>query len=269
MKKVYIAGSTGNLGSVIKRQLQKKKKYHVFSKRIDLTSLKKTFQYLSKIKPDYIINCAGLASIELCEKRKNLAKNLNINIPKNLFYYTKKNNIKLIHISTDHIYNSKNKKKNTEKNFKILNFYAKTKYEGEKKISNNKNTLIIRTNFFGKCKKNNTLVDWLLSTNKKKIQLYNNIFFSPLHISSLAKIIIKIITSKKAGIFNIGSRNGISKSDFLEKIIKNKKLNLKYIICKYKNKNWKRPNYMSMNINKFEKNFNIKLPHIEKEIKKI
>ena len=111
------------------------------------------------------------------------------------------------------------------------------------------------------------------SSNKNIIvDLFKDIYFSPLYIKSLVKIIIKLIPSKKIGIFNIGSRDKISKSNFILLVAKKLKIKLRYNLINYsefKKTNTKRPKNMSMNIKKFEKEFNIKLPYVKNEIKKL
>jgi len=267
MKKIFIAGATGQLGSYLKIQL--KKKYRLFTKKIDL-SKKSAIKNLKNINPDIIINCAGLTDIEKCERFKKFALKLNKNIPENLAKFVLTFDKYLIHFSTDHVYDSKINKKNSEKDLNIRNFYAKSKYLGEI-AAKNKNTLILRTNFFGNSPKKKGLIHWIFESEKKgkKISLYKNIFFSPLHISTLSKIIIKIIPRKIYGTYNLGSRNGMSKAKFIEELIKFKKLNIRYKIMNYKNKLLRRPKNMIMNINKFEKKFKLKLPELKNEINKL
>jgi dTDP-4-dehydrorhamnose reductase len=270
MIKIYLAGSTGQLGSSLKELILKQKKYKLITKRIDLTKKTKTKFFLEKINPDIIINCSGLTNIEECQKNKRKALLLNSNIPKNLSSFCLNNNKYFIHISTDHLYDSLIKENNNEKNKLIRNFYAKSKYLGECNAKN-ENSLIIRTNFFGHLKKRKGLVYWIEQSAKKNkdIILYKNIYFSPLYIITLCKIILKIIPKKITGIFNIGSNKGMSKSNFIKKIIKKKNIKIKYKVTNYKYTDIRRPKNMLMNVKKFENKFLIKLPNLKDEISKI
>ena len=195
---------------------------------------------------------------------------LNSNIPKNLSNFCLSNKKYFIHISTDHLYDSFNKENNNEKNKTIRNFYAESKYLGECNASN-ENSLIIRTNFFGHLKKRKGLVYWIEQSAKKNkdIILYKNIYFSPLYITTLCKIILKIMPQKISGTYNIGSNNGMSKSEFIKKLISKKNIRIKYKEVEYKNSNIRRPKNMAMNIQKFEDKFLIKLPNLRDEILKI
>lgn len=77
------------------------------------------------------------------------------------------------------------------------------------------------------------------------------------------------MTSKKRGTYNLGSINKISKKDFAIQIFRKLNINTSYDEVKINKFNVKRPLDMSMNCNKFIKDFKIKLPKIENEIKKL
>ena len=162
-------------------------------------------------------------------------------------------------------------KKGNEYNKPIIqNEYTRQKVNCEKECLKN-NSLVIRINFINKNKRN--LLGWLVSSVKKnkKLILFKDIKFNPLRSATIAKIIFKIIKSgnyKKTGLYNLGSSNGISKSKFCLKVFKYLKKKVNYQILSsdgfFK---CKRPKNMIMNIKKFERNFNFKLPKIESEIK--
>ena len=135
--------------------------------------------------------------------------------------------------------------------------------------------IVIRTNFIGKQStvKKISLTDWVYLNIKKNKIIYGfkNIFFNPVHISTISKILIKIINKKKlTGIFNLGSRNYISKNDFIKIFLKkSKKLKLlKSINYKRNNLLATRPLNMVMNSNKIEEKLSIRLPTIHNEINK-
>ena len=162
-----------------------------------------------------------------------------------------------------------------KKKTKPVNFYGFSKLEGEKYFSNI-NSIILRTNFIGKKEKikKNTLSDWIIENLKKRTQIkvFKNIYFSPLHTSTLIDIIEKIMFKKIEGVYNLGSKNKISKADFASLLCSKLKYSLSLLkVKKYSSKNLiaKRPSDMSMNIKKFEKNFCIKLPLVKQEVSKL
>ena len=278
-KKILIFGAYGFLGRSISKEL--KKQYTIFrqgrkkSAQISLkfNSLSKVKKIIQKINPHCIINLIGSTSVNKCEN-KTYAYNSNIKPIKLIVDSLKSLKISsskcyLLHISTDQVYNGDGP--NKENKIKPINNYSLSKLKGEKHATK-VHSLILRTNFFGKSLDSNTLVDWLYDSLKKNkiISGYYNILFSPLHVNTLSKIIIKILNQRKKGIFNVGSKNSISKYDFLKLVAKQLKLNTKKIVKRRYEKNIylaKRPLNMSLNIKKFERVFKIKLPLVNREIK--
>lgn len=275
--KILILGCSGRLGGYLKKKLDSRKHkfiYHEGKTDYDLSDESTVFKYLKKKNPDTIINAVAISDVEYCENNPIESFKINTILPKNLSNWVNYNNRFLIHISTDHIYDGKFLK-DENNSLKLKNIYALTKYYGEWYASKCKST-ILRTNFFGKTIDHSTasFSDWLCSNldSKKKLLLYDNIFFNPVHISTLGFIIEMIINNPKYGIFNVGSKNGISKYNFGRilnelKGCKNKKI----IAIKYKvSENLiNRPYDMRTNVSRFEKAYNLNLPQIKAEIKKV
>jgi dTDP-4-dehydrorhamnose reductase len=106
---------------------------------------------------------------------------------------------------------------------------------------------------------------------KKKFYLFKDVYFNPLRIDTICKIIKDIILEKKfkiKGVYNLGSKGFMSKSDFAIYFAKKIKIYKKNYSLKEINSvlKIKRPNNMIMDVKKFEKKFNIKLPKIKDEI---
>lgn len=277
--KILILGSSGFLGKLIYKKL--KNDFNVTNnglnrKRISLVSFKKTNKLILNINPDLIINCAALTNIDQCEKFPKKSYDVNVKVVKNIFKVKKENNLKFffIQFSTDSLYDYKTNINNKETNIpRINNIYSKHKNLVEKLCLKNK-SLIFRTNFFGKYK--NNITNWIyketISKNNKVINLFDDINFSPLRATKIAEIISYILKKgyyNKIGIYNLGSRNGLSKYNFailfLKKLnfFKEKKIN-KVKSSKYVKV--KRSKNMKMSVVKFEKNFKIKMNTLNKEI---
>lgn len=284
--KILILGSSGKLGSELFNIL-KKKKFKVFNSGVkkrnnNLTSLNNLKKIILKRNYNVIVNCLSYPNIDLCEKNKRKAKLVNYNVVDNLIFLKKKLNLnyKLIQISTDHLYDSKLRIKNNEKSkIKINNYYTYTKYLAEKIALKNKE-IVLRTNFFGELKnKKKTFSSWVIDSfkNKKKFYLADDVFFSPLSLSTLTDIICKIIKNhnKLNGLYNLGSKGIISKKEFA--ILFAKKLNIYNQNYEIRNidkiTKVKRSKNMIMDSSKLEKklkiNINLIKNEIYKEIKKI
>ncbi len=223
---------------------------------------------------DIIINTIGLTSIEQCQEDPLLAKNVNVQTAKNIAIACAKNNTKLIHISTDHLFDGSKKIVAEDEKPKPINVYAQTKLNAEKSVLKHKsNSLIIRTNFFGYGNQyRQSFSDVIISTlkNNNKIELFNDVFYSPILISELIKNIHQLIEQKATGIFNVVSNERISKYEFGLKIAKIFNLNVKLIkaISIDDKKNLViRPKDMSLSNTKLTKKLKNLMPSIDTQIK--
>jgi dTDP-4-dehydrorhamnose reductase len=275
--KILILGSSGLLGSKIYFFLKKKKlniiNNGIKKRKLPLPNLN-SLKILLKKKPDLIINCAAETNIENCEKFHKETSKINILLAKNIFLLKKKLNLKfsVIFFSTDQVYDSQKPSKENSK-LVIYNNYSYQKLRAEKIYTKNK-SIVFRTNFFGRgIGRKKSFSDWIYNSFKsgKEFFLFKDIVFNPIRIDTLCNIIYNLINNKKLnknGIYNIGSRGKISKSDFAIIFAKKLKIyNNNEIICKSsKILKVKRTRNMNMNIKKFENEFNIKLPDIKNEI---
>jgi dTDP-4-dehydrorhamnose reductase len=277
-KKILILGSNGFYGKQLKIFLNKKK-IKVFSDTKIKNYLKgrngKFFlnRILVSVKPNVIINLVANTDVNFCERNKVEAKKSNVDFTKNLIYLILKNKIKshLIHFSTDQVYSGKGN--HSEKRTAPKNYYGITKLRGEtyaKKIP----CSILRLNFVGKSNNTKNLSNWIISNLKKnkKINVFKNIFFNPIHISTLNNLIIRVLNKPANGTFNLGSKTKISKANFalnLCQILKFDTKKLRKINYEKKKIGVERPLDMSLNVSKFEKTFKCKLPTIKEEIVKL
>ena len=275
--KIIVFGGSGRLGSAIIRYAKSKnfKCVSVGNKKkgdlkLDLTKYN-AIKILKKFKPNIIFNCIALTNVDYCNKNILEAYNINVNTINNLTNAIINSNIstKLVHISTDQVYNnSPNHIASSENNINPSNGYGVTKYLGELAALKYKNTIVIRTNFFGEShiKNNRTYTDYIKINikKKKKIKVANNIIFNPLNLNTLVKNLLLVGGSNLKGIFNLGSKDYISKYKFAKKVAKRLKINSSYIIpfkSIYKKDN--RPLGTYMDVKKFEKKTGVKLPNID------
>ena len=280
MNNVLVLGASGLLGSELISG-QYLKKYQIISLsrssktdyNVDLENFNELVKTLEKVKPKVIINLVGLTNIDHCEKFPNEAYRINVQTVENLTGAIQMLSEKpfLIHISTDQVYDGKGFF--LEKNINPSNYYAFSKYIGELK-ANQISSTILRTNFFGKGKslKRSSLTDWLYTELKQNnhISVFEDVWFNPLSISFLCKIIELTIEKKIEGIFNLGSDNGMNKADFAFYFAKALNLptsNMKRVkVSDVKFLKAYRPKNMIMNLNKFKQKFNVKLPKLKEEI---
>ena len=191
-------------------------------------------KFIFEFNPKYIIHTAGLTSVEECEKSKKNTLKVNYKITKNLTDICKELNISLIYISSDHLFDGNNYNGYTEKSkTNPLNLYAKTKILSENYIKKKlKKFLIIRTNFFGKGNKfKKSFSDRIISSLKKnrRIKLFEDVYFNPISMNELSKVILQLIIKNKSGTYNVVTNKKINKYEFGMRISKCLKLNNKLI----------------------------------------
>ena len=273
IKKILILGSNGTLGKKIISEL-KNHKYIIYpqtrsKKNKFFCNFKneKRFDYLlKKYKPNIIINTISNTNVDQCEENFQKCFEDNILTSEIISRISNKNNIKQIYISSDQVYSGKGPHKETTK--MPLNNYGISKICAENFVLQN-NGVVLRVNFIQKDKNRRSLQDKIIFSNKNNFVLFKNIYFTPLHISTLVNIIINNLFKYKTGIYNIGSKNKISKANFILKLCKILNIKKKFILKNYPNHKTARPLDMSMDTNKIKKDLKVKFYDINAEIKKL
>ncbi len=284
MKLILVVGGDGLLGSTLVPILKSKGySVQIVSRtgrsnvhNVDFSDAGLVPEFLDTIKPDVIINLAGLTDVDFCEASPNMSYRANVRVVENIVHWVKSRDSKchLIHISTDHVYDGNGN--HTEEDVTITNYYAFSKFAGELAALLIPST-IFRTNFFGKsfCSRRRSLSDWLYTSlkNGESIQVFDDVLFNPLSMDTLCEFLLMAIEKKTAGLFNLGSRDGFSKADFafyFSRILKFDSHKMKRTTTDKVNfLKIYRPKRMLMDCSKFEKEFNIVLPKLEDEITKV
>ena len=239
MEKVLVLGNKGMLGHVLYEAFQandNNTKYDVIginrsidntdnnSYTLDVLKLDELAQFIKNKQPKYIVNCIG-SLVEASINRPSLAIQTNSLLPHFLNEISEKYNFKLIHISTDCVFDGKKgmyieSDKKTE-----TNYYGLTKNLGE--IDNNRN-LTIRTSIIGPELKSNPtgLFNWVISQKGNTIHGYSSAMWSGLTTIELAKFIIWSLDKDITGIVHATNSLGISKYDLIKLINKTFDLNI-------------------------------------------
>ena len=194
----------------------------VVTEEISIESIETLFEDFNRIMPDIVVNAASVTSVEACEKNFNKAKEVNTDAASNIAIVCEELNIKLVHISTDHIFSGKNQFSDEYCEASPLNNYARTKYQAEIEVNNsNPSSLIIRTNFFGwGTSYRHSFSDLIINNlrNNLQVQLFADVFFTPLLIDELVSSINELIELNQCGIFNVVGSERLSKFEFGLKI---------------------------------------------------
>jgi len=284
-KKILITGGSGLLA--INWALSIRKKYEVtlllHHRKISLQgvnisftplySLDECLDMLDMYQPDVVIHAAALTSVEECESNIDLAQKVNVDMARNIAIACSNKNVKLVHISTDHLFSGSQKLLSEDSTPNPINNYAKTKLQGEYQVIKNcKDALIIRTNFFGwGTKYRQSFSDFILSNlvNKQKINLFSDVFFTPILINELADKVHGLIKEDASGVFNVAGSERLSKYEFGIKLANCFDLDVNLInISSIKDRPdlIRRPEDMSLSNAKICKFLNCKISDIDKQL---
>ena len=159
-----------------------------------------------------------LANVDQCEKDPALAYRLNTEVPGEIALLTKKFGLKLISISTDSVFDGKVGNYSESDTPNPLNVYARSKLDGEKNvIANDPDAIIARVNFFGWSPSGKrSLAEWFYNNLSKsqKISGFTDVFFNPLEVINLSKLLLKLLENDLAGVYHVASPDTISKYEF-------------------------------------------------------
>lgn len=222
-KKILVLGANGMLGYSIFKYFSLKSSYKTagilrskqflkyFNKNEidnlfflkDIRNFKSLEKYLINFQPNYVINCIGI--IKQSKKLDDPISIIEINsiLPHRLAVICKKINSKLIHFSTDCVFNGKKGNYIESDKPNADDIYGKSKFLGELNYSNN---LTIRTSIIGHELVNNlSLLNWFLSQNEK-VEGYSKAVFSGLPAVYIAEILEKfILESSLSGLYHLSS----------------------------------------------------------------
>jgi dTDP-4-dehydrorhamnose reductase len=270
--KILVTGSTGQLGSEIKELSSKYPYDFFFTNRIslDITNKEKIKIFCQTNKINVIVNCAAYTAVDKAEKDEKNADIVNRKAIKKLALVSKKLNIKLIHISTDYVFDGKNFKPYCEEyQVNPQSVYGKTKLEGEKELINinPRNSIIIRTSWLYSYYGNN-FVKTMLRLGKEKdfLEIIFDQIGTPTYARDLGKLILDIVSkiqNEKVEIYNYSNEGVVSWYDFAKEIMKMSKLDCKINpIETYQYPTLATRPYLSLlNKSKIKQKFNINIPY--------
>lgn len=277
--RILITGSGGMLSPYIVHEAKKYGDVITSSRnsgdyKCELSSLKKVREMINIVSPDWVIHLAGYTDVDGCQLNPERSKKSNNDAAHNIAKSIKQSSSLLI-ISTDQVYpNSLGP--HFEENVGPINVYGKTKLSGESAREEHERTIIIRTSFFGKSltPDRKSFDDFVKEKieSKSELFLFSDILFSPLHMQTLSHLVMLSLEKRIYGVYNIGSRNGFSKSQFGMEVIKMFNLPTEKIKTinsdKIKNRAL-RPKDLRLNVEKIEKKLGVRMPSLIQEIKKI
>jgi len=241
--KVLILGGTGLLGTDLERVFKAENEVLAFgSADCDITKLDSVYHTVKTHKPDVVINSAALADVDKCEKEPDPAYLVNAIGPKNIAMVCRDNKLKMVHVSTDYVFDGEKKSPYTEfDKTNPVNVYGLSKLAGEeliKGISNN--YIIVRTAWlFGEHR--NHFVDYVINgiNNGNEIIAVKDMVSSPTYSLDVAEQIKKLVHINQTGVFHACNKGYCSRLELVEEIMKVMKKSANLAVVNQSQ--WKKP----------------------------
>ncbi len=174
---------------------------------------------LDNAKPEWLINCAAMADLDVCEDKPELAHRINTDIPGELANACASRGIRFIHISTDAIFDGEKGDFYTEDDTpNPINIYSKTKFEGERAVlQNNSNAIVARVNFYGwSLGGRRSLAEFFYNNlaNNKSMSGFTDVIFCPMFVGHTSRLLLAMLEKRLTGLYNEVGDQAMSKYQF-------------------------------------------------------
>jgi dTDP-4-dehydrorhamnose reductase len=279
MSNILVTGSKGQLGTelaAINGQFPYFKLFLTDTATLDITNFSAVENFIVNNKIDIIINCAAYTNVDKAEDEVEISNKINFEAVKNIAEIAKKHALKLIHISTDYVFDGTSQ---IPYNETVLtnpkNQYGKSKDLGEKALLkiNPENSIIIRTSWLYAVSGHNFVKTILkLSNERNEIKVVNDQIGSPTNAADLAAVIFTIvpkIKNEKVEIYQYSNQGSCSWFQFAQEIVQQTNSNCTVLPTTSKEFNSKayRPNFSLLNTEKIKNTFQIEIPSWQESLK--
>ncbi len=276
-KIIVVLGCNGQLGQSLQAVIQNISAYDVKwldRASIDLTDLDSITHYFAQNNCDVIINCAAYTAVDKAESEPEMADVINFQAVKKLAEIAKVNHIKLIHISTDYVFNGQQFRPYIETD-KVApqSVYGETKFKGEQALLNimPNNAIIIRTSWLYSEFSNNFVKTMLkLAQQRDSLKVIFDQIGTPTYANDLAQAIMVIVQSERfnqtslpSELYHYSNEGVCSWYDFSKAIFE-----LTAIDCSVSPIETKdyptaaaRPHYSLLNKTKIKRDYNLSIPY--------
>lgn len=202
----FITGANGQLGYDIVRQLNKKgnEVYATDYDTVDITSRADVLNVICECNPDVIINCAAWTAVDQAEDDRDIAFDVNVTGVKNLVEAATLTNAKLIHISTEYVFDGEGTREyEADEPTQPVNYYGETKRLGEEEVQKYDKSFIVRISWaFGKNGSNFIKTMLKLAETRDELNVVNDQIGSPTYTKDLAILLEDMSFSDKYGIYH-------------------------------------------------------------------
>ncbi len=267
-RKIIVTGANGQLGMEIKQLVSNYPDFEfVFTTReeLPLDDLNAFGKFIAGHQPQYFVNCAAYTAVDKAESEKELAYKVNAEAPGIIAKACKENGVKLVHVSTDYVFNGNGTVPYREDDqTDPVNLYGASKLEGEKNVmQENSDSIIIRTAWvYSEFGKNFVKTMLRLMSDKDQISVVSDQSGTPTYAADLADVILQIISSGNwvSGIYHFSNEGQITWFDFAVAIkeLSGSACNVNPITTSQYPTPAKRPGYSVLDKEKIKSTFQLK-----------
>jgi dTDP-4-dehydrorhamnose reductase len=239
--------------------------------KVDLLENRKTIiDLIANLNPDVVINTAAHASVDLCETDHTIADLLHVDITKDIASICKKTGSKLIHFSTDFVFDGSSNRKYTENdNPTPTSYYGKTRLTAEKIVlDESKNNVILRTAVIYGWHKKSRFTNWIIESlrEKKSVDPHMDQYNTPTLVDDLCKAILEVTKLNVSGLYHATGKTCLSRYEFAQELADcfglDKKL-IKPVTSQEKKQLAPRPPRSCLDSSKLEKKINFNFSDIK------
>ncbi len=276
---VLVTGSYGQLGSEIRAicQADGSGNRFIFTDidTLDICDRVAVANFFDTKGIDIVVNCAAYTAVDRAETDVEMCRNINCAAVANIVNAAKTRNAKIIHISTDYVFDGQAYKPYVETDsINPRSVYGLTKAEGEAVLMSEyaDNTVIIRTSWLYSLFGNNFVKTMIrLGKERENLSVVFDQVGTPTNAADLAQAVIKILTSDNfvAGIYHYSNEGVCSWYDFAKAIFDLTQIDCRILpieSTQYPTPA-KRPHYSVLNKGKIKQTYNIVVPHWSDSLK--
>lgn len=237
IKRVLITGGTGILGKALIENCPTDIQVFVTYLRdcwnselpcpamqLDVANKENTLRAITEWAcPDVIIHAAGIGNVDFAENNRSIAKRINVGGTNNIIDVCRNNNIKLIYLSTNAVFDGQKPPYAEESERLPVNYYGRLKVEAEDLVlsSGLKYSIVRAILMYGwhyPQSRLNPVTNWLrLFGEGKTINVVNDRYSQPLFAEDCAKIIWEIVNKDKIGIYHVSGHDRVTLFEFATK----------------------------------------------------
>lgn len=235
MKRVLVCGSNGLLGQRLAYMLDADDEYEVLHSshhrsfaqedilidytQLDISNRSDVRSLVSSYRPDVILNAAAMTNVDACEREREQAWKMNVTGVENLVEVCRRIDAKLVHVSTDYVFDGKQGNYCETDRVHPVNYYGKTKLAGENVVlTGGIDHVILRTILVygtGVNVRNNFAL-WVINSlnDEKQIRCATDQISNPTYVADLAMAMKLSMDSDAAGVYHIAGAEAVSRYDF-------------------------------------------------------